>query len=152
MLVLLDSKPLGMATNPAASPETDECNGWLEGLLSKGVAVVVPERIDYELRRELIRLNRHKSIARLDNLAANIGYLRLNSETYLIAAALWAKVRNEGKGTAGPQRLDIDCILAAQAHQASGGREETRIATIDVDDLSRYDTATVKAMYWRDIT
>ena len=137
MLVLLDSKPLGMITNPTASPETDECNEWLEGLLSKGIAVVV---LDYELRRELIRLDRPKSIARLDSLAAYIGYLRLNSETYLIAAALWAKVRNEGKGTAGPQRLDIDCILAAQARQASGGREQTRIATIDVDDLSRYDT------------
>ena len=152
MLVLLDSKPLGMITNPTASPETDECNEWLEGLLSKGIAVVVPEIIDYELRRELIRLDRPKSIARLDSLAACIGYLRLNSETYLIAAALWAKVRNEGKGTAGPQRLDIDCILAAQARQASGGREQTRIATIDVDDLSRYDTDTVKAMHWGDIT
>jgi len=128
MLVLLDSKPLGMITNPTASPETDECNEWLEGLLSKGIAVVVPEIIDYELRRELIRLDRPKSIARLDSLAAYIGYLRLNSETYLIAAALWAKVRNEGKGTAGPQRLDIDCILAAQARQVSGGREQTRIA------------------------
>jgi len=152
MLVLLDSKPLGMVTNPTASPETDECNEWLEGLLSKGIAVVVPEIIDYELRRELIRLDRPKSIARLDSLAAYIGYLRLNSETYLIAAALWAKVRNEGKGTAGPQRLDIDCILAAQARQVSGGREQTRIATIDVDDLSRYDTDTVKAMHWGDIT
>ena len=152
MLVLLDSKPLGMITNPTASPETDECNEWLEGLLSKGIAVVVPEIIDYELRRELIRLDRPKSIARLDSLAAYIGYLRLNSETYLIAAALWAKVRNEGKGTAGPQRLDIDCILAAQARQVSGGREQTRIATIDVDDLSRYDTDTVKAMHWGDIT
>src|SRR5712692_10055023 len=115
MLVLLDSKPLGMVTNPNATAETDECNEWLEGLLNKGVAVVVPEITDYEIRRELIRANKQKGIAKLDNLAANIGYLRLNSETYLIASAMWAEVRNRGMGTAGPQRLDIDCLLAAQA-------------------------------------
>jgi predicted nucleic acid-binding protein len=132
--------------------ETDECNEWLEGLLGKGVAVVVPEIIDYELRRELIRLDRPKSIALLDNLAANIGYLRLDSETYLIAAAMWAEVRNRGLGTAGPQRLDIDCLLAAQARQVSATEDEVRIATIDVDDLSRYDTDKVKALLWKEIT
>jgi predicted nucleic acid-binding protein len=151
MLVLLDSKPLGMATNPAASPETDKCNEWLEELLQRNVRVRVPEIIDYELRRELIRLGKTGSISLLDNLAANIGYLKINTETFLIAAALWAKLRNEGKGTAGPSRLDIDCILAAQAIKISAEHEEIIIATIDVDDLSRYNTATVKAMLWSDV-
>jgi predicted nucleic acid-binding protein len=100
MLVLLDSKPLGMATNPKASTENDECNDWLENLLSRGVRVFVPEIIDYELRRKLIQIGSPKSIAKLDSLAAEIGFLRLNTETYLIAAAMWAEARKRGMGTA----------------------------------------------------
>jgi predicted nucleic acid-binding protein len=151
MLVLLDSKPLGMVTNPKASQASDECNAWLDGLLDRRVRVLVPEIIDYELRRELIRLDKPKSIAMLDNLAADIGYLRLDSETFLLAASMWAEVRNRGMGTAAPQRLDIDCILAAQARQISTIHDEVRLATIDVDDLSRYDTDNVKALHWEDI-
>lgn len=154
MLILLDSKPLGMVTNPKATPDTDKCNEWLEELLVNNVKIRIPEIIDYELRRELIRLGHQgeKSIALLDYLAIRLGYVKVDTETFLLAASLWAKVRNAGKGTAGPQRLDIDCILAAQAHKISAtNNEEIIIATVDVDDLSRYDTATVKAKLWSDI-
>lgn len=151
MLVLLDSKPLGMVTHPGTSDETDECNEWLEGLLERKVKVRVPEIIDYELRRTYVHRDKQNSIALLDNLASNIGYLRLNTETFLLASALWGKARKDGEGTAPPERLDIDCILAAQSHQASASGEDVRIATVDVSDLSRYDTDLVKAVFWRDI-
>jgi predicted nucleic acid-binding protein len=152
MLVLLDSNPLSMVTYAVVLPEIGECNEWLEGLLTKGVAVLVPEIIDYELRRELIRTNNRDSIELLNALAADIGYLRLNSDTYLIAAAMWAEVRGRGLETAPPQSIDIDCILAAQARQVSTIEDDVRIATVDVDDLSRYDTDRVTAMLWRNIT
>jgi len=151
MLVLLDSKPLGMVTHPTISDEADECSQWLERLLAQDVAVAIPEIIDYEIRRTYIHRDNQRSIALLDSLITDIGYLRLNTETLMIAAALWGKARRDGVSTASEKRLDIDCILAAQAHQASIEGQEVRIATIDVDDLSRYDTDLVKAVLWRDI-
>jgi predicted nucleic acid-binding protein len=113
--------------------------------------VAVPEIVDYEIRRTYIYRNNQKSQRLLDSLATDIGYLRLNTETFMIAASLWGKARQAGVGTAPEKRLDIDCILAAQAHQASLKPQRVLIATIDIDDLSRYDTQNVKAMRWRDI-
>lgn len=51
MIVLLDAGPLGMVTNPRATPETDRCNRWLESLLSRGHEAAIPEIADYEVRR-----------------------------------------------------------------------------------------------------
>lgn len=151
MLVLLDSKPLGMATNPNATEEATECSEWLEGLLAKGIEVRVPEIIDYELRRELVRANKIRSVKKLDSLGESIGYIPVDTDTLRKAAELWAMVRNLGKQTASELALDIDCILAAQAIKISGENEETIIATIDVDDLTRYNTPTVTAMLWSDV-
>lgn len=151
MLVLLDSEPLGMVTHPEASEEASECSQWLEDLLTHDVSVAVPEIIDYEIRRTYIHRNNEKSLHLLDSLATDIGYLRLNTETFMIAANLWGKARQAGVGTSADKRLDIDCILAAQGHQASLKPQPVLIATIDMDDLPRYDTEMVKAMRWRDI-
>lgn len=151
MLVLLDSHPLSMVTYSVVEPEIGECNEWLDRLLSEGVRFLVPEIIDYELRRERIRLEDWDSIEFLNKLASDIGYLRLNTDTYLIAAAMWADVRKRGLATAHDKRLDIDCLLAAQARQISEIEDDVRIATIDVAHLSLYDTDKVKAMRWRDI-
>ena len=54
-LVFLDTGPLGMVTNPRATPQTERCTHWMEGLLARGVRVLIPEIADYELRRELRR-------------------------------------------------------------------------------------------------
>lgn len=151
MLVLLDSEPLGMVTHPEASEEASECSQWLEDLLRHDVSVAIPEIIDYEIRRTYIHRNNHKSMTLLDSLVTDMGYLRLNTETFLIAANLWGKARQAGVGTTSDKRLDIDCILAAQAHQASIKHQRVLIATTDIDDLTRYDTELVKAMRWRDI-
>jgi hypothetical protein len=151
MLVLLDSEPLGMVTHPEASEEASECSQWLEGLLSQGVSVAVPEICDYEIRRTYIHRDNQKSMVILDSLVTDIGYFRLNTETFMIAANLWGKARQAGVSTAPEKRLDIDCILAAQAHQASLKPQRVLIATIDIGDLSRYNTEQVKAMRWRDI-
>lgn len=58
MVILLDSGPLGLITNPRASQETRECNQWLESLVLKEVQVKIPEIADYEVRHELLRAPR----------------------------------------------------------------------------------------------
>jgi len=67
-IVVLDTGPLGMVTNPRASPEIDRCNLWLQDLLANNIRVIIPEIADYEIRRELLRAGKRKGLARLDDL------------------------------------------------------------------------------------
>jgi hypothetical protein len=69
-VVLLDTGPLGMVTHPRPNREIVE---WLRALLAAGASVLVPEIADYELRRELLRAQRTKGIARLDTLERTLG-------------------------------------------------------------------------------
>jgi predicted nucleic acid-binding protein len=77
--------------------------------------VVLPEIIDYEVRRELLRANKLNSIRRLNALKSELTYLPITTEVMLKAAEMWAQVRQQGKPTADNQALDGDVILAAQA-------------------------------------
>ena len=55
--VVLDSTPLGILCHPRNPPHVMACRQWVESLLLAGRRVVVPEIADYEVRRELIRIN-----------------------------------------------------------------------------------------------
>lgn len=48
-IILLDSGPLGLITNPSASEENRECNGWIQTRLRDGDRVMVPAISDYEV-------------------------------------------------------------------------------------------------------
>jgi predicted nucleic acid-binding protein len=144
VLVLLDAGPLGLATNPKGNDLSHRCKAWLSGLLTAGIRVMVPEVTDYEVRRELIRSKRLKSVARLDALAEQIGYLPIDTEVFRRAAELWADARNTGHPTAGDQALDCDMILSAQAQLAAVPGTTVRVATMNVGHLSHF----VDARLW----
>ncbi|GJD17529.1 hypothetical protein RIVM261_024850 [Rivularia sp. IAM M-261] len=115
-VVLLDSDPLGMVTNPKASSiEVQECKLWFNTLSQRNYTVMLPEITDYEVRRELLRVGKIKSIRRLDRLKLQIPCLSLTTETILLAAQLWPEARLRGRPTVEPSALDGDVILAAQA-------------------------------------
>ena len=48
--VLLDAGPLGHACRRRGSRLGDQCRLWLDGLLARGVDIIVPEIADYEVR------------------------------------------------------------------------------------------------------
>jgi hypothetical protein len=54
--VLLDSGPLGQACRRYGVAAADQCRLWIDSLMARAVEVVVPEVADYEVRRELTRL------------------------------------------------------------------------------------------------
>jgi hypothetical protein len=60
--VLLDASPLGLALGRRGSPLPDHCRSWFRSLIVRGVIVVVPEISDFEVRRELIRINASGSL------------------------------------------------------------------------------------------
>lgn len=145
-IVLLDSGPLGIVTNPkAASPLSQEGKVWLEYLPQKGYIVMLPEIADYEVRRELIREGKTAGIRRLDQLKSQIPYRPLTTEVMLLAAQLWADARKRGKPTADSHALDGDVILAAQAILEVNAGNEVVIATTNVGHLSQF----VDAREWR---
>jgi len=77
--------------------------------------VIVPEIADYEVRRELVRIQSRNSLTNLDALNTRLEYLPLSTDAMRMAADLWAQARNAGQPTAADPALDGDVILAAQA-------------------------------------
>lgn len=109
--------------------------------------VLVPEIADYEVRRELLRARKHKSIERLDFLKEQLVYVPLTTATMQRAAELWAEARNQGRPTTSGASLDADVILAAQAIGLQNSTDETIVATDNVDHLARF----VEAKRWMDL-
>lgn len=102
--ILLDSGPLGMLTNPKATPLCEECRLWFTTLASKNYEVILPEITDYEVRRELLRAGKIASVRQLDLLKTLIPYLPISTETMLKAAELWAPVSTLKKANRRPKR------------------------------------------------
>jgi len=144
-VVLLDSGPLGLLTHTRPSPQPLACRQWLDSLIAVNRRVIVPEITDYELRRELLRLQRRLAISRLDTLSQQLKYLPLTTVAMRRAAELWAQARQQGQPTAGDNTIDADMILAAQA--LTLGDPDVIIATTNVGHLSRF----VAADLWQNI-
>lgn len=149
---MLDAGVLSLVTHPRGGADARAAAGWLRGLREAGVAVKVPEIADYEVRRELTRAGKTRSVERLDRLAETPEYVPLTTEAMRLAAEYWALVRQRGVPTAHPEALDGDAILAAQAflvgRDAGTGAGGVVIATENVGHLSRFP---VPAEHLRDI-
>ena len=66
-------------------------------MLEADVAMLVPEIADYELRRELLRAGKARSIAVLDRYKASLGYVPLTTQAMLQTAQFWATARQQRK-------------------------------------------------------
>lgn len=122
-VLVLDTGPAGKIAHPRIAPDLSH---WLLTSLAAGDTIVLPEIVDYELRRNfLLEIARghytfRRSLERLDQLRTTLAFLPLNSAAMIQAAELWAYMRAKGKPTADRQALDGDVILAAQALQVAG--------------------------------
>ena len=149
MLIVLDSGPLGLLSNPTTRGPGQQAQDWARDRISAGDQIIVPEIADYEVRRELIRAHKTQGIARLDELCTGLSYHPLTTPIMRDAAHLWAEARNGGYPTAHQAALDGDVILAAQArdlHRNPPG-DRVVVATMNVTHLKRY----VDAQLWTSI-
>ena len=145
--ILLDSSPLSALCLPPKNPVLVAILQWTTSCIAAGHRFYVPEVIDYELRRELLRAGKTDSVARLDRLKAIFRYLPLTTGAMLCAADLWATARRNGIPTGDPKRLDIDVILAAQALTLATPPNDIIVATSNVSHISRF----VSADLWTNI-
>lgn len=146
LVILLDSTPLGLVTHPKPGPQSLACKRWLQAHIQRGSQIIVPEIVDYELRRELLRANRQRGLANLEILIQRVRYLPLTTAAMRQAAQFWAQARQQGQPTAADSAIDGDVILAAQA--ASLSEVNVIVATDNVKHLSRF----VPADLWRNIS
>lgn len=144
-VVLLDAGPLGLLAHTQHSQVILDCRQWVAHLQAAGQRIVVPEIADFEVRRELLRIQKTRGIERLDALASQLEYLSLTTDAMRKAAELWALARQQGQATAANTDLDADVILAAQC--LTLGVSPAVIATTNVGHLSRF----VPADLWQNI-
>lgn len=144
-IVLLDSGPLGLVTNPRRSPQSAACAEWLQSLVDHGTRILVPEIADFEVRRELLRAGKTNGLARLDALSSLLEYLPITTSAMRQAASLWARARQAVQPTAGDKTIDGDMILAGQA--VALDEPDLIVATTNIGHLSRF----VPADVWQNI-
>lgn len=143
-VVLLDTGVLSLVTHPRQDPAIA---AWIQRLVDRGARVLIPAICDYELRRELMRADKEKSIQRLDRLEEALGYLPLSAASLHTACRFWADARKVGKPTADDKALDGDVILAAQAKHCGNPDANVVVATTNVGHLSRF----IDAREWHQI-
>ena len=140
MRFVLDTSILGMVVHPRKHRNVQL---WFRGII--GVLkheVLYAPLVDYELRRELLRLGSTASLRQLDALRARFPALPLDEATLDVAADLWAQLRRKGLPTAVEEALDVDVILAAQALRAQ--------ATV-VTENARHLGRLVTVARWHDL-
>jgi predicted nucleic acid-binding protein len=149
-VVVLDAGPLGLLANPKKTPETRAITRWAIRILAAGHQIIVPAIADFEVRRELARAGKTRSLAQLDdfNAAQPDRFLSVTDRALRLAASLWAEARNAGTPTADPKELDADVIIAAQALDLGVPASDLVVATLNVGHLSRFVTANL----WTSIT
>jgi predicted nucleic acid-binding protein len=147
-MIILDSTPLALLLQSSAYVAADQCRRWLLECLQRGSRIIVPEIIDYEVRRELIRLDKARAINALDAFiqAETDRYLPLKTPAIRLAAQLWARARQKGLPTADPHALDIDVLLAAQV--LAEGWSHVVVATSNINHLQQF----VPAELWMNVT
>ena len=147
--IVLDSTPLALLCQRRGLAAADRCRHWLHRHVSAGVRVFVPEVIDYEVRRELLRMRKAGAVQMTNGLVSTPAdrLVRVSVTTFATAAALWASSRQAGTPTADPLSLDVDVVLAAQVLTAGWNLSKTVVATGDVKHLNLF----VPAAEWATI-
>ncbi len=139
--VVLDTSPAGIYCKNPTATEVRAIRAWVANLQVSSAIVVLPEIVDYEIRRKLLHLNLDASLERLNRMATDLEYVKITTATMRKAAELWADARRRGRPTSGPRALDADSILAAQAILLGGPGDSVTIATENVGHLGQFADA-----------
>lgn len=145
-VIVPDAHPLSQITHPRIKPGVQK---WLKSL-DKETVIKVAEITDYELRRELLRTGKLKSIDRLNKFNQEVGLIPLNSAVMQQAAELWAWTRNKGKPTASNDSLDGDVILVSQAIIQLSNFDKITIATTNIKHISLFKEKGIDVLDWEE--
>ena len=140
MKLMFDTSVLGKVCHPR---KHGDVRLWFRGLLGfRAHTVLIPEIADFELRRKLLQLGAVASLTVLDHLARDTTYVPLDTAMMRDAAALWARLRAQGRPTERDDALGVDVILAAQA---------LRLGATVVTDNAKHLAQMVDVRAWNDV-
>ncbi len=122
--IVLDARPLSQIAHPR---KFDDISDWFNSIVAVGCRVVIPEVIDYEVRRGLLRIPARRQIARLDGMIEVFHFDPITRPIMRDAAHIWAEARMMGKPFTSDDRLDGDAILIAQVRALGDPRNLTVI-------------------------
>ena len=138
MRLLLDTAVVGEICHPR---KYDDVRAWF-ARAAAAHEMLLSEVADYELRRELLRIDSRRSLDRLDELTRELRYIPVTTATWRAAARLWALQRKAGRVTAAVGGLDGDVLIAAQALA-----EDAVIVTPN----TRHFDSMVRAVTWQEV-
>ena len=138
MRLLLDTAVVGEICHPR---KYDDVRAWF-ARAAAAHEMLLSEVADYELRRELLRIDSRRSLDRLDELTRELRYIPVTTATWRAAARLWALQRMAGRVTAAEGGLDGDVLSAAQALA-----EDAVIVTPN----TRHFDSMVRAVTWQEV-
>jgi predicted nucleic acid-binding protein len=136
--LLLDTAVVGEICHPR---KYDDVRAWF-ARAAAAHEMLLSEVADYELRRELLRIDSRRSLDRLDELTRELRYIPVTTATWRAAARLWALQRKAGRVTAAEGGLDGDVLIAAQALA-----EDAVIVTPN----TRHFDSMVRAVTWQEV-
>lgn len=143
-VVVLDANVWGRVVNPAAQADF---RAWFDLLLASGRDVVLPEIVDYEVRRSLLTLGHgERRWAAYEAILGALLYAPLTTAVMRRAASVWAEARQSGRPFASDERLDGDSILIAQV-QSLGNPGRTLVATTNIRHIGLF----VPAAPWEEV-
>lgn len=111
MRLLIDTGVLGQVCHPR---KYDDVRAWFRRAVVEH-ELLLSEFADYELRRELLRIDSRQSLRRLDELTRELQYIPVTTTTWRAAARLWAEQRQAGRPTG--DGIDGDLLLTVQARE-----------------------------------
>lgn len=135
--VVLDTRPVSQIAHPRKFRDITD---WFGRVVEAGYRVVIPEVVDYEVRRGLLRIPAPRQIERLDDIVEDFHFDPIMQD----AAHVWAEARRRGTPFTADDRLDGDAILIAQV-RALGDPGALTVITENVAHLRPF----VPAMRWQ---
>ncbi|MFT4038392.1 MAG: hypothetical protein QM692_09450 [Thermomicrobiales bacterium] len=151
MIILLDSGPLGLLVHPkVASPPVIACKSWLSAIAASGHHIALPGIIEYELKRELVRMQSQYSMTRLVLLANSAAYLPVTRDVLNRAAEFWALARQTNHPATADKRIDIDMIVAAHADMITRANPDVEVVIATTN--TRHFAGLAPAQNWNAIT
>ena len=145
-VIVPDAHPLSQITHPKIKQNVQK---WLKSLDNRTV-IKVAEITDYEVRRELIRSKKQKSIDRLNKFNQEVGLILINSAVMQKASELWAWTRSKGKPTASNHSLDADVILVSQVIVQLSHFDKITIATTNIKHISFFKEKGIDVLNWEE--
>lgn len=150
MIVLLDSGPLGLLVHPnIENTSVAACRSWAEAHIEAGHIFALPGVIEYELKRELIRIQSRQSLVALVEITRDFDYLPVTRDVLNLAAEFWARARQANLPAAENTRIDIDMILAGHAAQVTSASPNQSVVIATTN--TRHFAGLADAQDWRAI-